>query len=722
MTEDQARQVLLVAACEGVPGSPHWQADDRAWATRQALAAVGEQAGPERFVTARAAQALTRLAAREPALARWASRRPVTAGWVLLALLLGVLAGLLVDQLGAPERVNLLAPAVWAVVAWNLAVYAAGVLPGPSWRDSGLAAGFQGLLAARSSAGSPLAGLGTAWLEHAAPLLRQRALLLLHAAAAGLALGLAAGLYLRGLVMDYRAGWQSTFLDAGQVQFALDVLLGPAAWLTGITVPAVAPLQLAPGAAATASAAPWIHLYATTLLLVVLLPRALLGLVALLRALRLRRQFPLPLGGAYFEGLHPLMRTGPARPLVLLWCPADASRPLEPVRLLGATVGTTARLAPSPGATEATEATEVTTLLDCPEGARLVLRAVPQALHAGLSPRPWWRFWAPPDAAAQALARLQAEIDAVLLVVAPGATARPAWLAALPRPLILLEDATSATPPALPLRALADGWLADGVLWQALAQALPEDSRRVWLQAEWQRRQTAQLEAVAAMLAGTLARVVLAEQPLAASKAAAWASSKQEEATLAAAREALGRQLEAELAALAERLASLQGVDAAGLEPAASGGALALMQPKPPARLREGRAALWGGVLSGALAGLKADLATGGLTMGAGALTGGVIGALGAAGVARGVNVVRGHDGQALRWGVDELGAITAAALKLPLALRGADPKSSAARLDSALRAEAERLSALWRERSPATAERLAPVLLRVLKAALGGP
>jgi hypothetical protein len=708
MTEDQARQVLLVAACEGVPGSPHWRADDRAWATRQALAAVGEQVGPERFVTTRAALVLSRLASREPALARWAARRPITAGWSLLALLLGVLAGLLADQLGAPERVNLLAPAVWAVVAWNLAVYAAALLPRPAWSQAGLAAAFERVLAARSSRGSPLSGLGAAWLEHAAPLLRQRAALLMHLAAAGLAMGLAAGLYLRGLVMDYRAGWQSTFLDAGQVQFALDVLLGPAAWLTGITVPAVTPLQLAPGSVATASAAPWIHLYATTLLLVVLLPRLALAGVALLRALALRRRFPLPLVGAYFEGLHPLMRAGPARPLTLLWCPAEPAREMAPARLLGQTVQS------ADG--------ESTTLLDCPEGAQLVLRTLPPALHNGLPPRPWWRFWAPPHAAWLALARLQAETDAVLLVLAPGATARPAWLEALPRPLILLEDAATAQPPALPLRALADGWLADGALWQALAQALPEDSRRVWLAAEWERRQAAQLESIAAVVADTLARLAWAQQPLAASRAAAWASSKHEEATLAAAREALGRQLEDELAALTQRLAALQGVAPAELEPAAGGGALALMQPKAPARLREGRAALWGGVLSGALAGLKADLATGGLTMGAGALTGGVIGALGAAGVARGVNVVRGHDGQALRWGADELGAITSAALKLPLALRGAEPQASAARLDGALRNEAERLSALWRERGPATAERLAPVLLRVLKGALGGP
>src|SRR5690606_33924796 len=58
--------------------------------------------------------------------------------------------------------------------------------------------------------------------------------------------------------------------------------------------------------------------------------------------------------------------------------------------------------------------------------------------------------------------------------------------------------------------------------------------------------------------------------------------------------------------------------------------------------LSEGKAAVWGGLVTGALAGLKADLATGGPTLGGGLIAGGVRGALGAAGLARGYNMVRG--------------------------------------------------------------------------------
>ena len=64
---------------------------------------------------------------------------------------------------------------------------------------------------------------------------------------------------------------------------------------------------------------------------------------------------------------------------------------------------------------------------------------------------------------------------------------------------------------------------------------------------------------------------------------------------------------------------------------------VALKAPKS-----ESKAAVWGGVLTGALMGLKADILSGGLTLGGGMLAGGVLGALGGAGLARGYNQVKG--------------------------------------------------------------------------------
>ena len=51
MTEDEARQVLLVQALETQgTGRNAWSTEDRRWATRQAVATVGADADPERFV------------------------------------------------------------------------------------------------------------------------------------------------------------------------------------------------------------------------------------------------------------------------------------------------------------------------------------------------------------------------------------------------------------------------------------------------------------------------------------------------------------------------------------------------------------------------------------------------------------------------------------------------------------------------------------------------
>ena len=66
--------------------------------------------------------------------------------------------------------------------------------------------------------------------------------------------------------------------------------------------------------------------------------------------------------------------------------------------------------------------------------------------------------------------------------------------------------------------------------------------------------------------------------------------------------------------------------------------------------LNEGHAAVVGGLVTGALACLKADLLAGGLTLGGGMIAGGVLGALGGAGLARGYNMVRGIDAISVTW------------------------------------------------------------------------
>ena len=83
----------------------------------------------------------------------------------------------------------------------------------------------------------------------------------------------------------------------------------------------------------------------------------------------------------------------------------------------------------------------------------------------------------------------------------------------------------------------------------------------------------------------------------------------------------------------------------------------------------ERKAAIIGGFVSGALTGLAADLASGGLTFGAGLLAGGVVGAFGAAGLARGFNLVRGKTESTLRWSDEFVSALVPAAVLRYLAV-----------------------------------------------------
>ena len=65
------------------------------------------------------------------------------------------------------------------------------------------------------------------WQQVAQALTVQRWKRVLHLSAAAWAVGVALSLLMRGLVVEYRVGWESTFLDAGQVHSILSLLRWP---------------------------------------------------------------------------------------------------------------------------------------------------------------------------------------------------------------------------------------------------------------------------------------------------------------------------------------------------------------------------------------------------------------------------------------------------------------------------------------------------------------
>ncbi len=354
MNEADARNALLIRAFETAPPTPHWDEEDREWASRSAAQIEGERATPEAFVSRRAALAAERLASRVPAVAhalaavQW---RP-QAGWLVVAGAL--LCGLLLDAVSAEKRINILAPPIFAILIWNLAVYlviAAQALlasqgasrppagppgpPGPMQRLlARLAMGLPRSLL-KPDATSPLALFVRQWLQLSSAANASRAASILHGAAAAFAVGAVAGLYIRGLAFEYLAGWESTFLDVGTVGNLLRGVLGPASFLTGITLPDAARLTAMrlPGGIGE-NAAGWIHLYAVTVLLAVVVPRIALGWFQSLRARRLAANLPVPLTDGYFQGLRRLQSGDAARVRVLPYSYQPAPEALDGLRRL----------------------------------------------------------------------------------------------------------------------------------------------------------------------------------------------------------------------------------------------------------------------------------------------------------------------------------------------------------------------------------------------------
>lgn len=343
MTGAELRDVLLVRAAEECrpPGHPGAIPPE---ALVDAGRAAGSPGDVERWLARRAAFLLA---------GPLADLRPVRAMTGALRRGLGLVfalattAGLLSNYLGPSSKIHVLFNPIALLIVWNVGTYlASGIVrlvwiargrprlglaaPGPSdvvperppprVEGPGLVARivFQRLVPAAwlrihrhvlagAEQASDLAQIARRFWRHwiattgaaLIPLARRA----LHVAAIGLALGAVAGMYARGLVFEYDVVWRSTFLTdpegfLGLVRSAL----GPAAWLLGRPLPSAADaarLLTREGA----PAAQWIHLWATSAVLFIVLPRTLLALWATARARRLERRAGLSLDDPYVVDL-----------------------------------------------------------------------------------------------------------------------------------------------------------------------------------------------------------------------------------------------------------------------------------------------------------------------------------------------------------------------------------------------------------------------------------
>ena len=312
LPEDDARRLWLVRAVE-----IHDEAEqlltredrEQAEAHARSVAAGTGAKGQRSWLAARSAFAASRLEARHPAIAQALSRSRWP-GWLSLALpALAFVLGAISNELDGGNRLELLAVPLIGIITWNLAVYLA-ILIGPLFRRkvAGSGAGWWQRIGHPFSVLGPNAGGGLTgrvlgdfardWAGASARLQSARASATMHLAAAMFALGLVAGIFVRALTVEYRAGWESTFLTPGAVHSVLSAVLGPASLLTGIAIPpeqGIAALRWdGGGSTGGENAGPWIVLWTATLIGLVVLPRLLLAGWAALRGKTGARRVRIP--------------------------------------------------------------------------------------------------------------------------------------------------------------------------------------------------------------------------------------------------------------------------------------------------------------------------------------------------------------------------------------------------------------------------------------------
>jgi hypothetical protein len=338
LDERRAQTVLLVRAFEEAdPDGIVLPAHVREAATRRAMVVtgVGEWEGDLRdapnirngeTVMRRARLLYTHLLQRVPVVRRARKVAALGAGTGPALVLVALGFGLLTNLLGPLREINLLSFPLLGILAWNVAVYVTMIAAWVARRPIGdFASRLPGLFMKGAlwrrlhgwkierSGGSEktrinakaLIRFGAMWNRLAGPLLAARVHRMLHLGAMAMAVGAVGGMYVRGIAFEYRATWESTWLDAGQVQGLFDLILSPAAVVLGVTVPAVAPLQ---GPEGSGVAAPWIHLFAMTAILVVVVPRGLLALLEGWRARRTARSLPVDLDEIYYRRLFTAWR------------------------------------------------------------------------------------------------------------------------------------------------------------------------------------------------------------------------------------------------------------------------------------------------------------------------------------------------------------------------------------------------------------------------------
>jgi hypothetical protein len=226
----------------------------------------------------------------------------------------------------------------------------------------------------------------------------------------------------------------------------------------------------------------------------------------------------------------------------------------------------------------------------------------------------------------------------------------------------------------LSMDAFARCWIQEFSLFTTIASALPSEKHESFgrISAAWKQRRMNQFaEAIEALaypiVQAALDRVPLPAKPLLGKLGQLFGFSKDEDkaATEKAVRN-MGKRLEQNLRESTDNLIRIHDLNGSAADKFRAS-ISDVSTGKAP--VDASKAAALFSVLSGALSGLGADIMSGGLTFGGGMLVGAVLGGLGAAGVAKGINVARGTSEPSLCWDDAFLDGLVISALMRYLAV-----------------------------------------------------
>jgi GTPase SAR1 family protein len=229
----------------------------------------------------------------------------------------------------------------------------------------------------------------------------------------------------------------------------------------------------------------------------------------------------------------------------------------------------------------------------------------------------------------------------------------------------------------LPFDAFARCWVQESTLLDQVQRVLPAGEQVAFerLREAWKQRNLTVFDHSMQTLAHQVAVIATDSEPIVdldwRGKARAWLGTltsgvEPDAVELQRARSALASRLDEQVRAATKELVHLHGLSGNATEEVLQrlGHQFSVRRPADA-----DKASVIGGLVSGALGGLAADLGAGGLTFGAGALIGGVLGAFGARGIAKAYNVARGSQDGAVRWSAEFLESRVVAALMRYLAV-----------------------------------------------------